>query len=277
MGHARSASGPSPPANENGSGNLRGLQDKKIVIAGGASGIGAATAERLAAEGAAVVVGDVNLAGAEATAKSIVDAGGTSIAVEFDLGDQGSIKGLIDRAVAELGGIDGLFNVGADLSLDTMSRDTDLLGMDPDVWRRNHDINLLGYALTCREVIPHFLRQGGGVIVNTSSGAAWGADPSRPAYAASKAGVSALTRHIAGRWGREGIRCNGIAPGIVLTETLKRHDVEELKARAMQALKTTRLGEPEDLAAVASFLLSDDAAYVSGQVWSVCGGWSTRE
>jgi NAD(P)-dependent dehydrogenase (short-subunit alcohol dehydrogenase family) len=257
--------------------NLRGLQGKKIVIAGGASGIGAATAERLAAEGAAVVVGDINLDGAQATARSIADAGGTATAVEFDLGDENSIKGLVGRAVAELGGIDGLFNVGADLSLDTMSRDTDLLGMDPAVWRRNHDINLLGYALTCREVIPHFLRQGSGVIVNTSSGAAWGADPSRPAYAASKAGVSALTRHIAGRWGKEGIRCNGIAPGIVLTEALKRHDVEELKARAMQALKTTRLGEPEDLAAVAAFLLSDDAAYVSGQVWSVCGGWSTRE
>ncbi|MGW0523232.1 SDR family NAD(P)-dependent oxidoreductase [Crossiella sp. NPDC003009] len=256
---------------------MRGLRGKRIVIAGGATGIGAATAGRLAAEGAAVLVGDIDLGGAQATAKGIGDAGGTAIAAGFDLGDEGSITALVERAVAELGGIDGLFNVGADLSLDTMNRDTDLLGMDPAVWRRNHDINLLGYALTCREVIPHFLRQGGGVIVNTSSGAAWGADPSRPAYAASKAGVSALTRHIAGRWGKEGIRCNGIAPGIVLTETLKRHDVEELKARAMRGLKSTRLGEPEDLAAVAAFLLSDDAAYVSGQVWSVCGGWSTRE
>lgn len=95
---------------------MRGLQGKRIVIAGGATGIGAATAERLAEEGASVVVGDINLAGAEATAKGITEAGGTAIAVEFDLGDEATIQALVYRTVAEFGGVDGLFNVGADLS-----------------------------------------------------------------------------------------------------------------------------------------------------------------
>jgi len=109
---------------------VRGLHGKRFVIAGGATGIGAATAERLAAEGAAVVVGDINLDGAQATAKRITDEGRTAVAVEFDLADGRSIQALISRAVDELGGIDGLYNVGAALSAEILGRDTDLLDMD---------------------------------------------------------------------------------------------------------------------------------------------------
>lgn len=163
---------------------MRGLQGKTVVIAGGATGIGAASAERLAEEGAAVVVGDVNLAGAEATAKGIVEAGGSALAVEFDLADENSIRALADRAVAGFGGLDGLYNVGADLSAQNLGRDGDLLDMDPAVWRRTHEVNLLGYALTARAVLPHLLSRGGGVIVNTTSNAAWGGEPARPALEA---------------------------------------------------------------------------------------------
>lgn len=256
---------------------MRGLQGKKIVIAGGATGIGAATAERLVAEGAAVAIGDINLAGAQATAKTLAAAGGTAVAIEFDFADEASVQALIDQSITELDGIDGLFNVGADLSMSTMAGDVDVLETDIAIWRRTLDVNLIGYALSCKAVIPHLLEQGGGVIVNTSSGAAHAGEPMRPAYAASKAGVSSLTRHISARWGKEGIRCNAIAPGIVLTEGLLRHDISALRAAAEFALRGPRLGEPEDLAAVAAFLLSDDSAYVSGQVWSVNGGWTVRE
>jgi NAD(P)-dependent dehydrogenase (short-subunit alcohol dehydrogenase family) len=84
-------------------------------------------------------------------------------------------------------------------------------------------------------------------------------------------------RHIAGRWGKEGIRCNAVAPGVVMTDALKQSGSEDVVARATQSLRGPRLGEPQDLAGVAAFLLSDDADYISGQVWSVCGGWSLRE
>jgi NAD(P)-dependent dehydrogenase (short-subunit alcohol dehydrogenase family) len=254
---------------------MRGLQGKRIIIAGGATGIGAAAAERLATEGASVVVGDINLAGAQVTAKRITEAGGSAVAVEFDLADENSVQALADRAVTELGGVDGLCNVGADLSV--MLRDGDLLEMDPAVWRRTHDVNLLGYALTCRAVLPHLLGQGGGVIVNTSSGAAWGGEEKRPAYAASKAGINALTRHIASRWGKEGIRCNALAPGLVMGETQQGQDDQQLQRMALQYARSPRLGEPADLAGAVAFLFSDDAAWVSGQVWSICGGMSLRD
>ncbi|MFR0359435.1 SDR family NAD(P)-dependent oxidoreductase [Streptomyces sediminimaris] len=256
---------------------MRRLQGKRIVIAGGASGIGAAAAKRLAEEGALVVVGDINLAGAQVTVKRITETGGTAIAVEFDLADEDSIEALVDRTVAEFGGVDGLYNVGADLSGQTLGRDSDLLEMDPAVWRRTHEVNLLGYAVTCRAVLPHLLGRGGGVIVNTSSIAAWQGEPARPAYAASKAGINALTRHVACRWGKEGIRCNAVSPGMVLGETQRQTIPEQFQAMTLQMTPSPRLGEPADVAATVAFLLSDDAEWVNGQVWSICGGISLRE
>ncbi|MFK0156608.1 SDR family NAD(P)-dependent oxidoreductase [Streptomyces sp. NPDC090493] len=253
---------------------MRGLRGKRIIIAGGATGIGAATAERLAEEGASVMVGDINVAGAESTVKRITEAGGNAIAAEFDLGNENSIQELVAATVTEFGGVDGLCNVGADLSEPTLGRDTDLLAMDPAVWRRTHEVNLLGYALTCRSVLPYLLDQGGGAIVNTSSNAAWIGEPERPAYAASKAGINALTRHIASRWGKEGIRCNAVAPGLVLGD---KPQGDYVPPAYLQVTRSPRPGEPADLAATVAFLLSDDAAWVSGQVWSVCGGMSLRD
>jgi NAD(P)-dependent dehydrogenase (short-subunit alcohol dehydrogenase family) len=257
---------------------MRGLQGKRMIVAGGATGIGAATAERLAAEGAAVVVGDINFDGAVDTVKRIDDAGGTAFAMEFDLADEDSGIELVNRAVNELGGVDGLYNVGADMSQQTLGRDGDLLDMDVAIWRRTLEINVLGYARTCRAVIPVLLGQGGGgAIVNTSSGAAYGGEPTRPAYAISKAGVNALTRHIASRWGKAGIRCNAVAPGLVLSEQVRQADDKDLQKFALRMARSPRLGEPDDLAAVVAFLLSDDAAWINGQVWTIDGGMNLRD
>lgn len=256
---------------------MRGLTGKRVVICGGATGIGAATAERLGAEGASVTVGDLNIEGARATAGRITSSGGTAVPVEFDLADDDSVRALFDRAVAEHGGVDGLVNIGADLSPGTIGLDTDLSTMDPAVWRRTLEVNLLGYARSCRLAIPMLLARGGGAIVNVSSGAAFAGEPLRPAYAASKAGVNTLTRHVASRWGKEGIRCNGIAPGLVLSETALGTTTEEFQEAALAATRSPRLGRPSDLAAVATFLLSDDAEWVNGQTWSVDGGASLRD
>ncbi|MEU4564560.1 SDR family oxidoreductase [Actinoplanes sp. NPDC023936] len=251
---------------------MNGLANKSVVVCGGATGIGAATAVRLAAEGALVTIGDLNLDGARETAEKITAAGGAAVAVAFDLAGEASIEALITRAVTEYGTIHGLFNVGADLSPETVGRDADLLEMDPAIWRRTFEVDLLGYALTCRAAIPVMLRGGGGAIVNTSSLAACVGEATRPAYAAVKAGINALTRHVASRWGRDGIRCNGVAPGMVMSETALATMSEDFTAAGLAATRSNRLGRPADLAGTVAFLLSDDAEWINGQVWTVDGG-----
>ena len=257
---------------------MRGLNGKRIVIAGGASGIGAATAERLGAEGATVVIGDINLDAARVTAKRIANANGTALAVKFDLADEQSVRALFDTAVNEFGGVDGLYNVGADATAEVLGRDGDLLDMDPAVWRRTFEVNLLGYALICRAALPLLLENGGGAIVNTSSAAAHVGDHKRAAYQTSKAGINALTRHVGSRWGKQGIRCNCVSPGVVLTETAEKMALTpEALEFARMTIPSPRFGQPSDLAGVVAFLLSDDAEWINGQVWSINGGALLRE
>nr|WP_240894858.1 SDR family oxidoreductase [Kineococcus siccus] len=253
------------------------MTGKAVVVAGGATGIGAATARRLAEEGARVVVGDLNVSGAETTVRAITAAGGDAVAVQFDLADAESVAALVETAVQRFGALHGLANVGADLSVETLGRDADLLEMDPAVWRRTLEVNLLGYAHSCRLAVPHLLAAGGGAIVNVSSHAAFVGEDTRPAYAASKAGVNALTRHVASRWGRDGIRCNAVSPGMVLSETALATMSEDFKAAGLAGIRSTRLGRPEDLAATVVHLLSDDAEWVNGQVWGVDGGGVLRD
>ncbi|MBV8788678.1 MAG: SDR family oxidoreductase [Mycobacterium sp.] len=256
---------------------MRGVRDKTFVIAGGATGIGAATAERLAAEGASVAIGDVNVAGATAAAQRITESGGRAIAVEFDLADEGSVRRLVDATIAEFGTIHGLHNVGADLSEDNLGRDTTILDTGMDVRLRTLDVNLLGYVRTIRAVLPHLLEQGGGSIVNTSSGAALGSDPSHVAYGASKAAVNHLTRHVAVNWGKHNIRSNGVMPGLVMGETQERQNDLQLQQAFLMFGKTSRLGRPDDLAAVTTFLLSEEAEWITGQVWYIGGGSHLRQ
>ncbi len=257
---------------------MKSLENKRIIVAGGATGIGSATAERLAAEGARIVVGDLNLDGATQTARRITEAGGTAIATRFDLTSEDSILAMHELAMTRLGGVDGLYNVGADLRFSgdlspaNPDRDGDLLDIALPVWRRTFEANLLGYVLTCRTVLPRMIEQGHGVIVNTSSGAASGTLPNRPAYSASKAGVEAITRHIASRWGKQGIRCNAVSPGLVLGETQLKNNDAALLTQSLQYVRSTRLGKPVDIAAVVAFLFSDDAEWINGQVWKIDGG-----
>lgn len=260
---------------------MRGLRDRSIIVAGGATGIGAATAMRLGEEGAKVTVGDIDLARATATAARIEDAGGTAAAVEFDLTDEDSIKAMVADAVEAFGTVHGLFNVGADLSAGHHGQDLNLLNTDWEVWRHDYDVNVLGYARTSRHVLPILLANGGGAIVNTSSGGAIDSLQTYVAYSASKAAVNALTRHVAKTWGQQGIRCNGVMPGLVVGETQRARNADGSRDAMYQAFlethPTPRVGAPEDLAATVAFLLSDDAEWVNGQTWSVDGGGHMRQ
>lgn len=255
---------------------MRGLKDKVIVVAGGGSGIGRATALRLAEEGGIVVVGDLNDEAARGVAKTIENIGGRAIAFRFDIADEQSCAALIESAVGEFGGLDGLYNVAADVSEQTLGRDTDVVTVPVDVWHRSLAVNLTGYFFTSRHAIPRMLERGGGAIVNTISGLVLNGDPKRVSYGASKAGSIALTKHIASRWGREGIRCNLVAPGFVTTDNALALIPAEEQERISSMLRAPRFGQPEDIAAMVSFLLSEDSEWINGQLHPVNGGTGLR-
>lgn len=248
------------------------LADKVVVIAGGATGIGAATAARLGNEGACVVVGDINGVGAESTATAVREQGGRASATAFDLADEQSVAALFQHAKATFGRLDGLFNVGADLSPQTIGRDSNIVDVPMEVWRRTLDVNLTGYMLTIRHALPLLLESGGGAIVNTVSGLVLRGDRDHPSYGAAKGGLIPLALHVASRWGKQGIRCNTLAPGVVLTENQLQTITDEQRSKIMEALPSTRFGRPADIAAMAALLLSDEGEWINGQLIAVNGG-----
>jgi NAD(P)-dependent dehydrogenase (short-subunit alcohol dehydrogenase family) len=249
------------------------LERKVIVVAGGATGIGAEAARRFVHAGAKVVVGDIN---EERGRRTVADIGGESLFVHFDISDEGSVKDLISAAVSTFDRLDGLFSNAADLRPEVLSGDTDIVSMDVQTWHHSLAVDLTGFFYTARNAVPHLLRSGGGSIVVTSSAAAFAGGSARPAYSTSKAGLGALVRHIASRWGREGIRCNAVAPGLVLSDELRPNVPESRQKAYLASQKFSRLGEPRDVAAMVTFLLSDAAEWITGQVIGVDGGLVMR-
>jgi NAD(P)-dependent dehydrogenase (short-subunit alcohol dehydrogenase family) len=255
---------------------MRGLRGKVAVVAGGAGGIGTATSYRLAEEGTNVVVGDLNADAAQAVARHIVARGGAAIGVQFDIADEGSVAALVDAAVDEFGGVDLCHANAADLSVPVIMGDTDALDVDLAIWDRTMQVNLRGFLLTTRHVIPQMLDRGAGAIVYTSSAASFVGEPARPSYAAAKSGVNALMRHVASKWGKQRIRANAIAPGLVVSDEMSEVIPEDLQRRTLKGTRLWRLGHPNDIAAMVAFLLSDDGEWITGQVVSVDGGVTLR-
>jgi NAD(P)-dependent dehydrogenase (short-subunit alcohol dehydrogenase family) len=246
------------------------FENKAVLVCGGASGIGAETARRLAGAGARVAIGDINEAAAQSVAEEIAGAGGEAIARYYDQAEEASIQDLVQQACGHFGRIHGVFANAADLSI--VLEDQDVLVNPAAVWDRTLKVNLTGTALVIKASLEHLLSHGGGSIVCTSSSASTMGEEQRPAYAASKAGVNALCRHVASRWGKRGIRCNAIAPGLVVTDNIRNSMPADLLENVARFTRSPRLGEPADIAAAAAFLLSDDAQWVNGQVWHVNGG-----
>lgn len=255
---------------------MRGLTDKVVVIAGGGSGIGEATAIRLAEEGARVVVGDLATDNAESVAAGIRGSGGNAVACGFDISIDESVAALMAAAVDEFGGVDLLHANAADMTEAAILSDTDALDVDLAVFDRTIAVNLRGFLLCTRHAIPRMLERGGGAIVYTSSATAHVGEPQRPSYGISKSGINALMRHVSARWGREGIRANCVAPGMVLSKTLLENSEPEFRDFALSLGRVDRLGEPEDIAAAVAFLMSDDAGWITAQVISVDGGSTVR-
>lgn len=249
---------------------MEGLKDKVIVFAG-AGGIADATATFLGKGGARIVVGDIIQQNAERCVSAVKESGGDGIATQLELSDEESIKALIDLAVKTYGRIDGLFNVAANIHPDEIAKDTNPVDIQLSDWQRTIDVNLTGYMLTCKYAIPHIIASGGGSIVNTISDAVYVAMPFNVAYAATKAGVGALTRNIAAKFGKQGVRSNTVSPGMVLTKN--GHDLTaHLEEAHLQMLPSPRLGKPEDIGAYVAFLLSDLGEWINGQSLSINGG-----
>ena len=252
---------------------MRGIAGKTFLVAGAAEGIGAGTAARLASEGANVVVGDINLPKAEETVTKIRADGGEAVAIHYDQADEASITHLVSETVNRFGALHGINASAADTSVKTVSADVGVEKMDPAIWERTLRVNVIGPALLIREALPH-LRSNpeGGAIVCISSAADSLGEVDRPAYGASKAAINALVRHTASRWGKEKIRTNAIAPGVVMTWAAEIHTDQAYRDAALSVTRSNRLGSPEDIAASVAFLLSDDAAWINGQIWGVDGG-----
>jgi NAD(P)-dependent dehydrogenase (short-subunit alcohol dehydrogenase family) len=251
---------------------MKNLQGKAILVCGGATGIGAATVRRLCEEGARVGIGDINSEAAEALATELSGDGSEVVAWQYDQSEEATINALVESAVTHFGRLDGLFANVADLQ--AVLVDGDILSNDRALWERTLGVNVVGTALLLRAVLPHLLEQGSGSLVLTSSDAAVIGEAERPAYAASKAGVNSLCRHIATRWGQKGIRCNTVSPGFVLTEQLDANMSQEMKDWMLKGARSPRHGAPQDIAGAVAFLLSDDGVWVNGQTWRVNGGVS---
>lgn len=248
------------------------LQDKVAIVTGSAAGIGRSTAHLLASEGASVVVADIDIKGAEKVAHEIEAEGGKAIAQSVDVSDESAIEDLMRVTVDHFGGLDILHNNAAALGPAAPGRDMDIASMDVDVWDRTMAVNLRGVMLGCKHAIPAMLARGGGAIVNTTSGSAQRGDLSIPAYAVSKGGVDTLTKYVATQYGKKGIRCNAIAPGLILTHGVENFGGEEYVRMLEEHHLTPRVGRPEDIAQAVLYLVSPASEFVTGQILNVDGG-----
>ena len=249
---------------------MQGIDGRVAIVTGAASGIGRASAQTLAGHGASVVVADINVAGARDTVALIEDAGGTAVAVEADISSEASIAAMVDAAVSTFGALHLLHNNAADVTI--IQRDSDIVNMDVEVWDRTMAVNLRGPMLGCKYAIPHMIEAGGGAIVTTSSTSGQFGDLSRAAYGVSKSGIDSLTRYVATLYGKQGIRANAVAPGVVKTPSLAANVTADELALFERNHVTPGMGEPHHIAQVVAFLLSDGAAYITGQVVNVDGG-----
>jgi NAD(P)-dependent dehydrogenase (short-subunit alcohol dehydrogenase family) len=250
----------------------------KVAIVTGAGGnIGRATARLLASEGASVTVADLDADAADAVVAEIVAAGGVARTQTTDVTDPDAVGAMVHDTVATFGGLDVLHNNAAAIALN--GRDQDVVTMDLDTWRRVLDVNLTGPMLGCRAAIPAMLERGGGAIVNTASAAAFYGSRSLAAYGTSKAGLVALTRSVATAYGDRGIRCNAVAPGVVVDraaqEALGGPMGDRLRRYTASHL-VGRLGYPEEIASAVAYLASDDAAFVTGETLRIDGGMTAH-
>ena len=254
-------------------GKLALFTGKVVVITGGASGIGRATALAFAREGSSVVIGDIDVAGADHTVRTIRDMGGKADCLQVDVAKSSDVQAMVMKAVTQYGGLDFAFNnaglVGSLAGIvETIEED----------WNRVVATNLTGVWLCMKYEIPEMLKRGRGAIVNNGSVTGLVGAPGAVGNVASKHGVSGLTKSAALQYATQGIRVNAVAPGLVRTPTADRMIALHPNAEAafLSAVPLGRWCEPEEIAEAVIFLCSDRASHITGHVMPVDGGWTAR-
>ena len=252
------------------------LEGKVAIVTGGAGGIGAATARAIAREGGSVAVVDIDGARADEVARAISGSEGVAMSVGADLSDEAAVKATIQAVVGRFGRVDVLHNNAALTESAFLARDTDVTELALDVWERAMAVNLRSQMLTCKHVLPEMVRDGGGSIINMSSGASLKGDRTRTAYGVSKAGVNTLTMYVATSHGKQGVRANTIVPGLIITDAVRAHLTEQMLTGLGRATLTPYVGEPDDVANLVVFLASDRSRYITGQMIAIDGGMSAH-
>lgn len=247
------------------------LDGKVVVITGGAGGIGAATAQLMTSRGAAVVIADIVFDRAVELAARLPGA----MPIRLDLESEESIITMIDETVAHFGRLDVLHNNAALLGPDIARQDGDVEHMMTGLWDRTYAVNVRGTMIACRTALPH-LQKTRGNIVNTVSNLALQGHMIQAAYSSSKAAIIQLTRSIAASHGRQGVRCNAVAPGMTLTQALRESFPKQLLEVVEGETMRDQLGAPEDIAETVAFLASDAARNITGQLL-VCDGGCTAQ
>jgi 2-hydroxycyclohexanecarboxyl-CoA dehydrogenase len=248
-----------------------GLKDRIAVVTGAASGIGRAIALRLAAEGAQTVIFDVNDAGAAAVVAEVIAAGGTAAAQHCDITDYASVQAAVEATERDVGPIDFLVNnAGWDLP-------TSFLESEPEFWAKVIGINLMGPIHMHHVVLNRMAERGSGRVVNIASDAGRVGSSGEAVYSACKGGVIAFTKTLAREVARKGITLNTVCPGPTDTPLFDAFkdasaDGAKIAEGLARAIPMRRLGAPDDYPGIVAFLLSDDAAYITGQTMSVSGG-----
>jgi NAD(P)-dependent dehydrogenase (short-subunit alcohol dehydrogenase family) len=239
------------------------LDGKSMIVTGAASGIGRATAIRLASEGASVACLDLAADAAEKTAAEIGEAGGRARAWPVDVSDEDGVAATVGEVIADFGGVDVLCNIAG------IGRFAHTAELSKAEWDKTLAVNLTGTFLMCRAVLPHMLEHGGS-IVNTGSTAGVFGQPYSAAYGASKGGVILLTKSIAYEYVKRGVRANAVAPGGIETPILDSFGYPEGSDKKI--MSPMGFGQPHEVAGLFAYLASDESRYITGAVFAIDGG-----
>lgn len=246
------------------------MDDQNVaIITGGAMGIGRAIAERFSEDGWAVVIADV--AGAVAAAREISAGNAKAIGVVCDISDPTACNAMAAEALKAFGRIDALVN---NAGLYSSLKLTEFTEISPEEWQRVLNVNVMGQAFASAAVVPAMQEQGGGAIINMSSGTPFKGVPYLLHYVASKGAINAMTKALAKELGAKGIRVNGVAPGFTMSDGVKANpdQIEKLQQISQQARVIARDQFPGDIVGAVAFLASKDAAFITGQTLVVDGG-----